>query len=79
MASPTLLIDQGVLERPPRYFAPFDDDVERAAEAAKGKAFEVLGQAATAAIHRDSRYLLLDLSRIDAPAQRVGGGGAAAG
>ena len=34
-----LLIDFGRLERPPSYFAPFDDDVERAVAAARGKSF----------------------------------------
>ena len=66
-----LLIDYRALERPPRYFAPFDDDVERAVAAARGRGFEVLRQAATAAVHRDSRYLLLDLSRIEATARPV--------
>jgi hypothetical protein len=66
-----LLIDFGLLERPPSYFQPFDDDVDRAVAAARGKAFEVLRQAATAAVHRDSRYLLLDLSRIDATATPI--------
>ena len=59
-----LLIDLDKLERPRRYFAPFDEDIERAVSAAKGKGFEVLRQAPRAAVYRDSRHLLLDLSRI---------------
>jgi hypothetical protein len=69
-----LLIDYRTLERPPLYFAPFDDDVERAVAAARGKGFEVLRQAATAAVHRGSRYLLLDLSRVETTRVEVGTG-----
>jgi len=59
-----LLVDLVHLADPPRYFQPFDDTVRRAVAQARGATYEVLRQAGTAAVYRDRRYLLLDLSRV---------------
>jgi hypothetical protein len=65
------LIDFEKLERPQRYFAPFDDDVRRAVAAARDSTWEVLRLAETAAVFRNERHPLLDLSRIEWRVQRV--------
>jgi hypothetical protein len=65
-----LLVDSNILEQPPRYFEPFEESVRRAVARAGGD-YEVLRQAARAAVFRDHRHVLLDLSLVAAPAAAV--------
>jgi hypothetical protein len=60
-----LLLDlRHLREEKPLYFEPFTPAIERAFNRARSHGLEVLRQADHAAVYRDSRYLLLDLSAI---------------
>jgi len=49
---------------PPKYFKPFNPDIQRALRSAEGREFAVERAAETAAVFSDEKYALLDLSRL---------------
>jgi hypothetical protein len=62
-----LLVEASRLERASRYFAPFGPEIVRAFQQGRGRGFAVERLRESAAVYRDRKYYVLDLSRVPAP------------
>jgi hypothetical protein len=61
-----LIFQQSILEKPPDYFQPFSDWIQKAFDDGKDKGFEIPRQIAAAKVFSDGPLIVLDLRRLSA-------------
>jgi hypothetical protein len=62
-----LIFQQSILEKPPEYFEPFSDWIQRAFNDGRSKGFEIPRQVEAAKVFSDGPLIVLDLRRLSAP------------
>ena len=61
-----LIFQQSILEKPPDYFKPFSDWVQKAFNDGRNKGFEIPRQVEAAKVFSDGPLIVLDLRRLNA-------------
>jgi len=62
-----LIFQQNILEKPPEYFKPFSEWIQKAFSDGKSKGFEIPRQIEAGKVFSDGPLIVMDLRRLSVP------------